>query len=105
MESAPKTRLTLQSKLEELLGSRNVYYQPPETIKMQYDAIRYSLGSNDSRYANDKKYTSLKRYDLVVISRKPDPEVVDKILDLPYTSLGKTYVVDNLNHYPITLYD
>ena len=36
------TRIELQSKLEELLGSRQVYYQPPETVKMEYPAIVYS---------------------------------------------------------------
>ena len=35
-------RLDLQGLLEELLESRNVYYKPPESIKMQYPAIRYS---------------------------------------------------------------
>ena len=34
-------RQTLQSELEAILGSRNVYYQPPANLKMQYPAIRY----------------------------------------------------------------
>lgn len=97
-------RSKLQTKLEELLGSRNVYYQPPETVRMQYDAIRYSLGTPEARFANDKRYTHLTCYDLIVISRKPDPDVVDKILYLPYTSLSKPYTADNLYHYPIKLY-
>ncbi len=49
-------RLELHSVLQELLGSSNVYYQPPESIKMQYDAIRYSTKTIDSKYANDRKY-------------------------------------------------
>ena len=36
------SRIKLQAKLEELLGSRNVYYQPPETLKIEYPAIIYS---------------------------------------------------------------
>lgn len=98
------SRIDLQSKLEEFLGSRNVYYQPPSTVMMSYDAIRYSLSKKDTRFADDIKYKNMNCYDLIVISKKPDPEVVEKILDLPYTSLGKPYVADNLNHYPITLY-
>lgn len=96
--------LKLQTKLEELLGSRNVYYQPPTNIMMQYDAIRYSLAGINSRFADDKRYKNMKQYELIVISRRSDPEVVDKILELPYASLGKPYVADNLYHYPITLY-
>ena len=40
------TRLELQSKLEEILGSRQVYYQPPETVKMEYPAIVYRQNSD-----------------------------------------------------------
>lgn len=97
-------RLKLQSKLEELLGSRNVYFQPPSTVNMQYDAIRYSEGVPDDRFANDKRYSSMSCYDVIVISRLPNPDVVKKILELPYTSKGKPYTADNLNHYPIKLY-
>lgn len=97
-------RLELQSKLEELLGSRNVYYQPPESVMMSYPAIQYELGEPEVKYANDKRYFNMKCYDLTVISRLPEPEVVDKILELPFTSISKPYVADNLNHYPIKIY-
>lgn len=97
-------RLELQSKFEELLGSRNVYYNPPATLKMQYDAIRYSLSGLHTTHANNAKYSKMKRYDGVVISRDQDPEVVDKLLELQYCSLGTPYKADNLNHYPFTIY-
>ena len=45
------SRLDLQSKLEKLLGNKNVYYQPPESLKMEYPAIRYSRSDIDSKYA------------------------------------------------------
>lgn len=98
------SREQLQSKLEELLGSRNVYYQPPSNLQMQYDAIRYSRSIDKVSNANDKKYLKMKCYDGIVISRLPDPEVLDKLSDLPFLSFGKPYVADNLNHYPFTLY-
>lgn len=98
------SRLNLQSKLEELLGNRNVYYQPPETLNMSYPAIRYSLSEPDVKFANDKRYLNTKCYELIVISKLPDPEVVDKILDLPYTSMGRPYPSNNLYHYPIKIY-
>lgn len=98
------TRLELQSTLETLLGSRNVYYNPPASLLMKYDAIRYSLSDIQTNYANNIKYKNTKCYDLIVISKKPDPVVVDSILELPYSSLGRPYIADNLHHYPITLY-
>ena len=97
-------RLDLQSKLEELLETRNVYYQPPESIKMQYDAIRYSKKNITSTYANDTKYSMRNCYELVVISKRSDSPVVERILSLPYTSYDRHYIADNLHHDVITIY-
>ena len=36
-----RSRLALQSLLEELLGSKNVYYQPPENLKMVYPFSKF----------------------------------------------------------------
>ena len=98
------SRIKLHDKLKELLGSGNVYYQPPAKTNMSYDAIRYSLSRKDSKFADDRRYKNMNRYEVIVISRLPDPEVVDKILELPYSAFDRHYVSDNLNHYSITLY-
>ena len=44
-------RLDLQALLEDLLGSRNVYYQPPESVKMNYPAIVYALEDIENTFA------------------------------------------------------
>ena len=98
------TRLELQSKLEELLGFKHVYYQPPETIKMEYPAIKYSKSNVNTRSANDKIYSKINRYEVIVIDKKPDNPVVDKILELPYCSYDRHYKADNLNHDVLILY-
>lgn len=97
-------RVDLQSLLEELLGSKNVYYQPPESIKMQYDAIRYSKKTIRSTYANDFKYGMRDCYELIVISRRPDNPVIKKLLALSYCNYDRHYVADNLNHDVLTIY-
>ena len=99
-----KTRLELQKKLEELLGSRNVYYQPPASVKMEYPAIVYSKNEIESKHANDAVYLKMKRYDVTVIDKRPDNPVIDKLLELPYCSYDRPYVSDNLNHDVLTLY-
>lgn len=98
------SRAELQNKLEEFLGSRNVYYQPPTNTMMSYPAIVYSLKKKESRYANDAKYSKLNCYEIIVIDKRPDNSVIDKLLDLPYSSFDRHYVSDNLNHDVITLY-
>lgn len=102
------TRLDLQMKLEELLGCRHVYYQPPDSgvcaVKMEYPAIRYSKSKIDVQRANNSVYKKDYRYDLIVISRTPDHPVIEKLLELPYCSYGKHYIADNLHHDTLKLY-
>lgn len=98
------SRLELQSKLEELLGYKHVYYQPPESQKMEYPAIRYSKSIISSRYADNAKYSNHTRYEIIVIDKKPDNEVIQKILELPLSSFDRHYTSNNLNHDVINLY-
>ena len=98
------SRLNLQTKLEELLGNKNVYFQPPENLKMEYPAIRYSLNNITSRYADNTKYSNFDRYQLIVISKRHNDEVIRKILALPLSSYDNHYISDNLHHDTITLY-
>lgn len=99
-----KTRAELQAKLKELLGSSNVYYQPPATVKIKYPAIIFSKSRIDTLKANDSTYVKNKRYEIIVVDKKPDNPVIDKILDLPYCSYDRRYKADNLNHDVLTLY-
>ena len=98
------SRLELQTKLEELLGSENVYYQPPESIKMKYPAIVYTKSNMQSRFANDKSYSQMTSYDITVIDKRPDNEVIRKLLELPYCSFDRHFKSSNLNHDVLTLY-
>jgi hypothetical protein len=99
-----KSRLELHEVLCNLLGSRNVYFQPPPSVQMKYEAIVYSLNDISVNYADDIKYKSMKRYSVIAISKNPDSELCDKLLTLPYSELDRFYTADNLNHWVITLY-
>ena len=59
------SRLKLQELLEKLLESKNVYYQPPESKKMEYPAIKYSVDKIDKKSANDTAYLLNKRYEII----------------------------------------
>lgn len=98
------TRLELQAKLEELLSLKHVYFQPPESKKMEYPAIKYSLDKIESRYADDVKYSNFNRYEIIVIDELPNNKVIQKILSLPYSSFDRHYTADNKNHDVIILY-
>ena len=97
-------RTSLQAELEELLGSRNVYFQPPASVRMQYPAIVYSLDSIDMLHANDDMYKSLTAYSLTLIDKNPDTEFLALLLKLQYCRFIRFYTADNLNHWVFTLY-
>lgn len=98
------SRVELQAKLEELLGSKSVYYQAPPTNGMTYPAILYNKSRIDFNIADNIKYIKKVRYELIVISKRPDHPVIEQILELPYTSYDRTYKADNLYHDVLTLY-
>lgn len=99
------SRLDLQSKLEELLGSRDVYYQSPNSNRMTYPAIVYSKTNIQSKFADDRIYLNNRCYELVVISTCADDPVIDKILcEFSHISYTRRYVAENLYHDVLTLY-
>ena len=77
------SRLELHEILCEILGSRNVYFNPPESLKMQYPAIVYSRKSIDNLHANDAVYKQSAAYELTVIDYDSESEIVDKVSKLP----------------------
>ena len=99
------SRLELHEELCKILGSRNVYFNPPEDKKMNYPAIRYSLSGVDLARAHNGIYRSTNQYSLTVIDEDPDSTIFLRLLShFPMCSLGRPYPADNLSHFPLTLY-
>lgn len=99
-----RNREELNAKFEEILGSENVYFQPPENIKMKYPAIVYNRKNIDMDYADDKIYNSTVLYQATIIDKDPDSKIIEKILELPLTSYVYHFVSDNLNHDVFEIY-
>ena len=97
-------RLSLQETLVNILGSNNVYFQPPETIRLQYPCIIYERSDIDKKYADNRAYMSMVRYSLTLITRSPESDLVKAILELPYCSYDRYYAADTLNHDVFTIY-
>lgn len=91
-------RLQLQAKLLGILGSPNVYFQPPPTIKMQYPCIVYNRDRIDTDFADDKPYKRTRRYQVTVIDQDPDSVIHEKVAELPMCSYDRFFTADNLNH-------
>lgn len=97
-------RLELHAIFEEILGSSNVYYQPPASVKMKYDAIVYSRKIIENVFANNGVYNQHDCYEVVVIYRNPDSDIPRKISKLPMCRFDRHYEIDNLNHDVFTIY-
>ena len=98
------SRTNLQAMLENILGSKNVYYQPPASVQMKYPAIVYSRNRIDNRHAEGSVYKQAISYTVTVIDKKPDNNVVFEISKLPKCRFDRHYISDNLNHDTFTLY-
>lgn len=97
-------RLDLQAMLEEILGSRNVYFQPPESVKMKYPAIVYSRSNIKNDFADNTVYMQSHMYQLIVIDEDPDSKIVQDISAIPTCKFNRHYTSDNLNHDVFTIY-
>jgi hypothetical protein len=91
-------RLDLQILLIDILGSPNVYFQPPPSLQMRYPCIVYSRDDIKTEYANDKPYALRKRYQVTVIDQDPDSEIPARVAELPLCVFDRFYTADNLNH-------
>lgn len=99
-----RDRAELQTKLKEILGSDNVYFQPPASVAIKYPAIVYQRDTTQIHHAGNGLYASYKRYQITVIDRNPDSVIPDKVLELPMCSHDREFVADGLNQDVFTLY-
>lgn len=99
------SRHKLHEELCKLLGTNNVYFQPPSSVSMQYPCIKYSLAGINSKRANNQIYSSVNRYEIIVIDRDPDSNIHNDILrHFPKCGFDRPYTADNLYHKVLTLY-
>ena len=91
-------RLQLQTILEGIAGSGNVYFQPPPNIQLAYPCIIYNYNNINVKHANNQLYLKKKRYAITVIDRNPDSALPGQVQELPLTAFGSRYVNDGLYH-------
>jgi hypothetical protein len=102
-------RLEFQTLLEGVLTSAGVtdgkvYFQPPENLKMSYPCIVYHRQYLTKIHADNQQYLLDRQYRVVYIDRKPNSDVLDAILALPYSRYMSHSNVDGLNHDAFEIY-
>lgn len=104
METMEKNRLAFHEVLVELLGSRNVYFQPPESLKLKYPCIVYERSAIDNLHGSNKTYVQFHGYQVTVIDKDPDSAIVDKVSKFDKTKFSRHFASDGLNHDIFTIY-
>jgi len=99
-----KRRYELHEILKDILGSSNVYFQPPSNVRMKYPAIVYTRTSIEPIRASNGVHKMTPEYEVVVIDSNPDSALVYKIATLPMCRHTHHYEQDNLNHDTFRLY-
>lgn len=97
-------RLKLHELLCNINGVKKVYFQPPESIKMEYPCIRYNVNSDYNLKADNKLYNHRTMYLVTVVDKNPDSVIPDALRVLPYSDFERWYTSDNLNHWVFTIY-
>ena len=98
-------RIELHEKLCDVLGSRNVYFSPPESIKLKFPCIVYHTSIGRSFNADNKPYLFTDSYDVQVIDADPDSQIPDKLMKtFSMIRKGNSFVNDNLLHSSFVLY-
>ena len=97
-------REQLQTMLETIRRSSNVYFQPGSNITIQYPCIVYSRDTGRTRFADNIPYNHKKKWSITVIDRDPDTTVPDALIMLPMCVHNRSYTAKNLYHHVFSLY-
>lgn len=93
-----ESRQELQSKLEDILGSNRVYYDPPASFQMRYPCFVYARRNIVPQRADNVNYLSSTQYEITYIDYNPDSDVIDQVLDsFTYVEHSRHFVLNNLH--------
>ena len=98
-------RKSLDDDLRSLLGSSNVYFQPPSSVRMSYPCFRYSLSGIRSKRADNMNYFNKDKYTIIYITKDPDDDMPHRLLEkLSMCNYDRNYNADGLYHHVFSVY-
>lgn len=97
-------RKAFDALLVQILGSDQVYFQPPPSVKMKYPCIVYERDSASAKHADNQPYSVVRRYQVTYIDHLPDGDVVDKLEALPLSEFSRHFATSGLNHDVFSIY-
>lgn len=103
-QTMEENRLSFHNKLEEISGNIKVYFQPPETLKIEYPCIIYSRENVENVHADDLVYNRGLRYTVTIVDADPDSILVDKLSKFKHARFVRHYATQGLNHDVFTVF-
>jgi hypothetical protein len=97
-------RLALQTNLETVLGSKNVYFQPPPNVNLSYPCIVYKRARGVTRFASNVVHQFTRRYQVELIDPDPDSAIIEKLACMQSCVHANHFANDGLNHDIFELY-
>lgn len=97
-------RNELSKIFESILGSKNVYFEPPENVKLKYPCVVYSRDPIETRSAGNKPYIINQPYLATLIYLDPDSDLPTKMASLPMCRNTSNFTSDNLHHSNYKIY-
>lgn len=98
------TRLEFHEALCTALGSRNVYFNPPEGLQMKFPAIVYKRTIPGAEHADDLNYLNHVAYEVTLIEKETGSTKVFDLLKFKMSKWNRHYVVEGMNHDKLTIY-
>ena len=95
-------RLSFRAYLKRYTTVKNLYFQPPESEKLKYPCIVYSMSDATIRQADNINWLIVPGYQLILIDKNPDSPHVQELLSMPRCRFDRPYSADNLNHWVFT---
>lgn len=95
-----KSRQEVHDYLVELSGyGNNVYFNPPETVKMNYPCIVYNVADLGAKHADNFPYYRFDIYTVTHIYSKITQSVLsNKLASTTGFNFDRHYYADNLYH-------
>ena len=105
LRTVDERREDFQEYLKSLFDGVEVYYMPPENVRMSYPCFVIKLDHVDNLYSNGQIYSSRIRLSVTYITKHVDDYVIGDMLNAnQYASFDRVYTSDNLRHYVFTVY-
>lgn len=94
-------------KLQDILEQTcpNIYFSPPENVKLVYPCIIYERNDIDGDYADNHFYMKKTGYAITVIDEDPDSTLYEELLNkLEYARFDRHADIDGLSHDYLNVY-